>query len=115
MIRVDKMDGSALAILIQYACHRVVFGSDNLHYSADFPGVMNHIVEEKTGGHAISFFLQGAPGDINPYYAVTPIEQDAAKWRDWTGERLGREAARVATEIHTENTAELLLNSRRNQ
>ena len=76
MIRVDKMDGSALAILIQYACHRVVFGSDNLQYSADFPGVMNHIVEEKTGGHAISFFLQGAPGDINPYYAVTPIEQD---------------------------------------
>jgi neutral ceramidase len=24
-----------------------------------------------------SFFLQGAPGDINPYYAVTPLEQDA--------------------------------------
>ena len=47
MIRVDKMDGSALAILIQYACHPVVFGSDNLQYSADFPGVMNHIVEEK--------------------------------------------------------------------
>ena len=60
MIRVDKMDGSALTILIQYACHPVVFGSDNLQYSADFPGVMNHIVEEKTGGHAISFFLQGA-------------------------------------------------------
>jgi len=26
------------------------------------------------------------------------------KWRDWTGERLGHEAARVAAEIHTANT-----------
>jgi hypothetical protein len=66
---------------------------------------MNRLVEEKIGRHALSFFLQGAPGDINPYYAVTPIEENAAKWRDWTGERLGREAARVAAEIHTETTA----------
>lgn len=106
VIRVDRMDGSALAVLTQYACHPVVFGSDNLQYSADFPGVMNRVVEEKVGGHALSFFLQGAPGDINPYYAVTPIEENAVKWRDWTGERLGREAARVAMEIHTESTAE---------
>ena len=106
VIRVDRMDGSALAILTQYACHPVVFGSDNLQYSADFPGVMNRVVEEKIGGHPLSFFLQGAPGDINPYYAVTPIEENAAKWRDWTGERLGREAARVAAGIHTETTAE---------
>ncbi len=106
VIRVDKMDGSALAVLTQYACHPVVFGSDNLQYSADFPGVMNRIVEEKTGGHAVSFFLQGAPGDINPYYAVTPVAEDAVKWRDWSGERLGREAARVAAGIHTESAAE---------
>jgi hypothetical protein len=63
--------------------------------------VMNRVVERELGGHAQSFFLQGAPGDINPYYAVTPIEQDAAGRRDWTGERLGQEAARVAKEIHT--------------
>ena len=106
VIRVDKMDGSTLAILTQYACHPVVFGSDNLQYSADFPGVMNHVVEERTGGHAVSFFLQGAPGDINPYYAVTPIAEDGVKWRDWTGERLGREASRVAAEIHTESFAD---------
>ena len=106
VIRVDKMDGSAIATLTQYACHPVVFGSDNLQYSADFPGVMNRMVEEKIGGRAVSFFLQGAPGDINPYYAVTPVEENAVKWRDWTGERLGHEATRVAAEIHTEGTTE---------
>ncbi len=26
----------------------------------------------------MSFFLRGALGDINPYFAVTPLEQDAS-------------------------------------
>src|SRR5208337_1810255 len=74
---------------------------DNLRYSADFPGVMNRVVEGELGGQAMSIFIQGAPGDINPYDAVPPLAQDAAGRRDWTGERLGQEAARVAKEIHT--------------
>ena len=32
---------------------------------------MNRIVEDDLGGGVLSFFVQGAPGDINPYYAVT--------------------------------------------
>src|ERR1017187_4821699 len=101
VLRIDRADGTPLAVLTNYACHPVVFGADNLRYSADFPGVMNRVVEQELGGNVQSFFLQGAPGDINPYYAVTPIEQDAVGRRDWTGERLGQEAARVAKEIHS--------------
>jgi hypothetical protein len=101
LLRIDRADGTPLAALTNYACHPVVFGADNLRYSADFPGVMNRVVERELGGNAISFFLQGAPGDINPYYAVTPVEEDAAGRRDWTGERLGQEAARVAKEIRS--------------
>ena len=106
VMRIDRADGSPIAVLTNYACHPVVFGSDNLRYSADFPGVMNRVVEEKFGGRTQSFFLQGAPGDINPYFAVTPIEEDAVKERDWTGERLGREVARVASGIHTQGIAQ---------
>jgi hypothetical protein len=101
VLRIDRADGTPLAVLTNYACHPVVFGSDNLRYSADFPGVMNRVVERELGGHVQSFFLQGAPGDINPFDAVTPLAQDASGRRDWTGEHLGREAARVAKEIHT--------------
>lgn len=101
VIRIDRADGSPVAVLTNHACHPVVFGPDNMRYSADFPGVMNRVVEERLGTRTLSMFLQGAPGDINPYYAVTPLDQDAIKWRDWTGDRLGREAARVAAEIHT--------------
>jgi neutral ceramidase len=101
VVRIDRAAGTPLAVLTNYACHPVVFGGDNLRYSADFPGVMNRVVEQELGGGVESFFLQGAPGDINPYYAVTPLEQDAIGRREWTGERLGREAARVAKEIRS--------------
>ncbi|HVO97903.1 MAG TPA: neutral/alkaline non-lysosomal ceramidase N-terminal domain-containing protein [Bryobacteraceae bacterium] len=100
VVRVDALDGKPLAIVVNYACHPVVFGEDNLQYSADYPAAMNRVVEQTTG--AMSFFLQGAPGDINPYYTQQPIEQDAQKMREWTGERLGKEAARVAQGIRTE-------------
>ena len=100
VLRIDRADGTPLAVLTNYACHPVVFGADHLRYSADYPGVMKGVVEQELGGQVESFFLQGAPGDINPYYAVTPLEQDAVGRRDWTGERLGQEAARVAKEIH---------------
>ena len=102
VIRIDRADGSPMAVLTNYSCHPVVFGSDNQQYTADFPAVTNRVVEEKFGGRTLSLFLQGAPGDINPFYAVTPLEEDPVKAREWTGERLGAEAARVAAEIHTQ-------------
>jgi neutral ceramidase len=101
VLRLDDLDGHPIAILVNYACHPVVFGSDNVQYSADFPAVMTRTVENAFGGKPVCFFLQGAPGDINPYYAVTPLEQDAVEMRDWTGRTLGNEAVRIAKEIHT--------------
>lgn len=102
VLRLDAADGAPIAILVNYACHPVVFGADNLQYSADYPGVMTEVVEREFGGQGLAMFLQGGDGDINPYYAVHPLDQDAVRMRDWTGERLGREAARVAKAIHTE-------------
>jgi len=101
VLRVDAVDGKPLAILVNYACHPVVFGPDNLQYSADFPGVMIKTVEQAFDGGPLCFFLQGAPGDINVYDATTPLAQDAVKKRDWSGERLGQEAVRVAKGIQT--------------
>ncbi len=101
VLRVDSTDGKPLAILVNYACHPVIFGSDNLQYSADFPGAMARTVEAAFEGKPLCLFLQGAPGDINPYYAVTPKEQAAIEMRDRTGGILGNEAVRIAKEIHT--------------
>lgn len=101
VLRIDKPNGRPLAILVNYACHPVIFSSDNLRYSSDFPGAMTRTVEEAFGGEPLTFFLQGAPGDINPDFAVTPLEQDAIAMRDQAGQTLGREAARIAKGIRT--------------
>jgi hypothetical protein len=109
VMRIDRADGKPLAVLVNYACHPVVFKSDNLLYSADYPGVMTKTVEQAFDGEPICFFLQGGAGDINPYFAVTPLAEDAVKLRDWTGEQLGQEAIRVAKNIKTQTAARATL------
>jgi neutral ceramidase len=68
--------------------------------------VMSKTVEAAFGGHPLAFFLQGGPGDIDPYYANTRVEEDPDKWRNWTGQQLGDEASRVAKTIQTASEAD---------
>jgi hypothetical protein len=96
VIRIDDRNGKPIAILVSYACHPVVLGSDNLRYSADYVGTMASTVEKAFDSAPLCFFLQGGDGDINPYYATTPLTEGAIAKRDWTGEQLGEEVVRVA-------------------
>jgi hypothetical protein len=101
ILRIDRMNGEPLAILVNYAAHPVTFGSDNLMYSADFPGVMCQVVEQAFGGKPLAFFVQGAAGDINVFDAGTPVTRDAVGRRNWAGETLGKAAAKTAQQIQT--------------
>ena len=99
VLRVDNAEGKPIAIVANYACHPVVLGGDNRQFSADFPGTMAKTIQDTFGSDVVAMFLQGGDGDINPYYAVTPLQQDAVHWKDWTGEELGKEVVRVAKTI----------------
>jgi neutral/alkaline ceramidase-like enzyme len=104
VIRIDRRDGTPLAILVNHACHPVVFGADHLQYSADYVSTMVETVTAGFPGKPICLFLQGADGDINPYYATT-MNRGAVEKRNWTGRELGTEALRVAKEIRTKPSA----------
>lgn len=101
VLRIDDKNGIPLAILTNYACHPVVLGGENSEYTADFPGIANGVVEKALGGSVQSLFIQGGDGDINPYYAVTPMKENSVKLMDWTGEQLGQEVVRIAKGIQT--------------
>jgi hypothetical protein len=101
VIRIDRRDGTPLAILVNYACHPVILGPDSFDYSADYPGEMRRVVEQAMGHESMAFFLQGAPGDINPFYDKTPLIEDAVNVMKETGRKLGLEAIRVANSIQT--------------
>ena len=104
VVRIDDLAGDPLAILVNYACHPVVLGADNLKYSADYVGVMLKTVAGAFGDKPICMFLQGADGDINPYYASVPIGQGAIEKLDWTGRQLGMETIRLAQSILTRDS-----------
>ena len=48
------------------------------------------------GDGSMAFFLQGAPGDINPYYDKTPLIEDAERHEADRAAKLGAEAVRIA-------------------
>ncbi|MDB6005126.1 MAG: Neutral/alkaline non-lysosomal ceramidase [Prosthecobacter sp.] len=70
VLRLDRADGTPLAMLYQFACHPIM-NPPSKGCSADYPGFASKVIEDATG--AMAFFVQGCGGDINPvrYKEVT--------------------------------------------
>jgi len=91
--------GRIVASIVNFACHAVVLGSNNLLITGDYPGYLSRTVESIEGG--VCLFLNGAFGDINPYTPGTILERvydrsmgsfsDAIRM----GKALGCEAAKI--------------------
>jgi neutral ceramidase len=67
LIRLDKADGTPMALISNYAIHGTVMGGENLLISGDAPGVVAQYVEEKLGIPLL--FINGAAGNIAPIYS----------------------------------------------
>ena len=66
VLRVDRADGTPLAVLGNYACHAVVMGYDNYLISGDWPGYASRMMEADLGHGSVVLFSQGGAGDVNP-------------------------------------------------
>ena len=58
LIRLEKKDGSPLALIANYPIHGTVLGPDQLEISGDVLGVVSEYVEQKTGAPVL--FINGA-------------------------------------------------------
>lgn len=65
LLRLDRDDGTPLAVIYQFACHPIM-NPPGRGSSADFPGAASKVIEDATG--AMAFFVQGCGGDINPLH-----------------------------------------------
>ncbi len=94
-----RIEGEAgvIATLVNFTCHPVVLGPDNLNISADYPGVMMKMVESELGGQVM--FLQGAPGDINPFGDKTPVDEGGFEEVERMGRVIADEVVRVSAGI----------------
>jgi hypothetical protein len=99
VIRLDRADGSPLAVLFNYACHPVVLGPDNYEYSADYVGSVCALVEQQLQTKCL--FLQGGCGNINPYMDKTPLDQNGLAEMHKMGTGLGELLVKTARETAT--------------
>jgi neutral ceramidase len=64
VIGFQELDGTLMAVLVNYTCHPVCLKHSNRMISADYPGYLSGYLQEQTG--AVALFTNGATGDINP-------------------------------------------------
>ena len=70
LIRLERADGTLLALIANYAMHGTVLGPPNVLISGDAPGIVAEYVEQKLG--APMLYINGAAGNMAPIYSVYP-------------------------------------------
>ncbi|RMG17061.1 MAG: hypothetical protein D6731_04805 [Planctomycetota bacterium] len=70
-LRVDDLEtGRPLALVVNYAVHPTVLGSDNLEFSADLAGGIERALGARVGAPVL--FFNGAEGDVGPRRIEAP-------------------------------------------
>lgn len=73
LIRLEKADGSPMALIANYPIHGTVLGGSYKQISGDAPGIVTQYVEQKMGVPVL--FVNGAAGNLAPIYSVYPDPQ----------------------------------------
>jgi hypothetical protein len=103
VVAIDGVDGKPIATLVNFACHPVVLGPENLEIAADYPGAMMAKIEDSIGGQAM--FVQGAAGDINPFWDKTAPADGGFEAMKKMGEAVAAEALRVRASLRSAGDA----------
>lgn len=101
LIRLDKEDGSPLALIANYPIHGTALNETNLKISGDVPGVVANYVEEKTGAPLL--FINGAEGNVAPIYSQGSSVMRLMQFRSLLGDKI-LEANKRITSTTTELT-----------
>ncbi len=88
VIRLDRPDGSPLAVLVHFAAHPVMRPGEDLRFSSDYPGALRAVVEEELGAPCV--FIQGAAGNLSPN------PEPGVRGADEFGRALGLRAVELA-------------------
>ncbi|MFN7997129.1 MAG: neutral/alkaline non-lysosomal ceramidase N-terminal domain-containing protein [Bryobacteraceae bacterium] len=70
LLRLDRPDGSPIALIANYSMHGTALGDENQLISGDAPGLVSAYVEKKIGAPVL--YINGAAGNIAPIYTVQP-------------------------------------------
>ena len=105
VLRLDREDGTTLAVVYNFACHPIQ-GVPSGGNTADYVGFASKVIEDNLSEGTIALFLQGCAGDINPvYYKDVDSPRDAEP----LGNLLGLSTLRALKKIETKQDDRLLI------
>ncbi len=106
MLKIERLDGSPLAVLYNFACHPL-FGDMQGAVTANYPGVASGVIEAKLDKGMTALFMQGAGGNI-----IDRGFKDFSKDRDITpmGTKLGQSTLDAVEKISGEKVALEVIN-----
>ncbi len=68
--RIDREDGTPLAVLVNWTAHPTIMSDEDMLVSAGWPGVLQRELEVWIGGGITAMYYNGAEGDQSPAGAV---------------------------------------------
>jgi neutral ceramidase len=88
LMRLERPDGSLIALVANYAIHGTVMSGENKLISGDAPGVVAAYCEQKLG--ATVLLINGAAGNLAPIYSVyaTPNAGHLNQFRVLLGDKI---------------------------
>jgi neutral ceramidase len=94
LVGVRRPDGRLDALVVNYGCHPVTLGPENLQISADYVGYLKDVVEAQQAAGTTLFALGGA-ADINPRAAI----RTGASAPQQMGARLGQTVLQALADL----------------
>lgn len=88
LLRLERPDGSPIALIVNYAMHGTVLSGKNMLISGDGPGAVSAYLEQKTG--ATVLYINGAAGNMAPIYSGynDPKSAHLSQFRVLLGDRV---------------------------
>ena len=102
VVKMAKPDGTAIAVLFDYAIHATCLTGKNYFISGDVLGLAEQFVEKILGQDVIAPAFAGASGNINPWLRVNPSFDAGPDWIPepvLLGAVLGEEVVHVFRDI----------------
>ncbi len=98
IVRLDRANGTPLALLVNYTAHGTIMTEEIMEISGGWAGVMQRTVEDLVGGDVLCLYTNGSEGDVAPrgYTGGSRFEM-----AEQYGRRVAMAASKLAEAIHT--------------
>ena len=98
VLRLDRADGSALAVVVNYTAHGTIMTEKEMAVSGDWAGAMQRTLEDLIGGDVTCVYTNGSEGDVAPRGYTGGSRYEMA---EQYGRRVGIAAGKLTDAIRT--------------